>query len=746
MQNQKFHTLIRSAAIVSIIVGFLVIIGWIFNIQLFKTVIANYPAMKFNTAICFVLAGLSLLFITKESSSANIIYKILALLIFLFGLISFSENIFEFNSGLDNLFFSNAEISIPGEARMASATSGSFMILGFSFFFLKATPERIRIFAQSGLHTVSAIATAIVIGYLFNVPAFYKLFFLQSVALHTGIIFLVLTIGASFVNSNLGITGLFLGKEIGNQMAREIYPYLIILILGSGFLRLQYFRSHPNAIEFGIALVTTSFLLISLLIIALSGKQLNKINRKRLEAEKSLRFLDLAPDAIVVVNKAGSIIFSNIQTEKTFGYTAKELLGCQIELLIPNKFNELHEEYRKNYFSSPTIRTIEKEWELFGKTKTGVQIPIEISLSPIETSEGLVMAASIRDITERKKAEQKLKESEEKFYKSFHSSPAGITLTYLADGNCIDANESFLKLTGYSKQEVIGHSATELGMLDPLTREKIIEELKNSGGIKSHEILFKNKSGELVTALFSIEPITLNNETCIITTFYDITERKKAEERLANEEKQKKEEIMDAIINAQEKERYEISHELHDNVSQVLTTCKLLMESAVKENDHKFIQLSSDHLQLALDEIRNLSHQLNPDTIKYIGLEGSINDLIDAVNKTKKVKLNFHFSVDQIENVKSDIQLALFRIIQEQINNILKHSDATHAVIDLSEKDKRIILVISDDGKGHDFAFQKHGLGLRNIFNRAEFHKGKAEIFSQPNMGFELHVSIPLEK
>ncbi len=88
--------------------------------------------------------------------------------------------------------------------------------------------------------------------------------------------------------------------------------------------------------------------------------------------------------------------------------------------------------------------------------------------------------------------------------------------------------------------------------------------------------------------------------------------------------------------NAQEQERYEISHELRDNVSQVLTTRKLLMETAAKENDNNFIRLSSEHLQLAIDEIRNLSHQLNPATLKHTGLEESVNDHARVFSEPEK--------------------------------------------------------------------------------------------------------------
>jgi signal transduction histidine kinase len=519
MNPARYSRLIRPIALLSIIIGFTVIAGWIFDIKILKSVIDGYPPMKFNTAVCFILAGVALYLVQNKNVAAAFVSRLSSPIIFLIAIISLSENLFHFSSGLDNLFFDDPDLSATNSGSMATATSFCFMLISISFFTIKVESDKLRLVAQCLLHFVSAIATIVIIGYLYNVPAFYKLFLLSSVALHTGVMLFLLSVVASFINSDKGITGLFTGKEIGNQMARDIFPFLLVLILGTGFLRLQYFRTHTAAIEFGIAIVTTSFILFSLLIIGLTAKQLNRINRRRLEAEESLRAMDLA---------------------------------------------------------------VQK-----------------------------------------------------------------------------------------------------------------------------------------------------------------INEQRKFQEQLAKEEERKKKEIMDAIINAQERERYEISHELHDNVSQVLTTCKLLMESAHREHDSKFTRLSLTHLQLAIDEIRNLSHQLNPDTLKHIGLEGSINDLIDAVNKTRKIRIEFKFEVAQIEKLKSEVQLALFRIIQEQVNNILKHSDAKTAFVALSVEDDHIKLIIKDDGKGHDFTSQKHGLGLRNIFNRAEFHKGEAKIFSEPNKGFELLIRIP---
>ena len=159
---------------------------------------------------------------------------------------------------------------------------------------------------------------------------------------------------------------------------------------------------------------------------------------------------------------------------------------------------------------------------------------------------------------------------------------------------------------------------------------------------------------------------------------------------------------MKAIIDAQEKERYEISHELHDNVSQILTTCKLLLEAAsTQPNENKYLEQSKQNIQKAIDEIRSISHRLNPATLRYIGLQGAVEDLVTNINNAGKVHISFSSSLQVDKKIHEDVELAVFRIIQEQVTNILKHSDAHSVSITLSEAADKLRLTISDDGKGH---------------------------------------------
>jgi signal transduction histidine kinase len=232
----------------------------------------------------------------------------------------------------------------------------------------------------------------------------------------------------------------------------------------------------------------------------------------------------------------------------------------------------------------------------------------------------------------------------------------------------------------------------------------------------------------------------------VVCSFTHITETKKLEKKSFSEKIANQRRIAQATIDGQEKERLEIGKELHDNVGQQLTTIKLLLDLAkttVNADTQEMINMSLKAVSDVINEVRSISRSLVPPSLKDLGFIDSVNDLIESLRTLQPVTIEldyFGFDEDQLPENK---RLALFRIIQEQLNNIVKHAEAKNVWINLSCANGIIVLGIKDDGKGFEQARIKRGLGLTNIINRAELFGGKVDIQTSPGKGCQLEVSFP---
>jgi two-component system, NarL family, sensor histidine kinase UhpB len=217
------------------------------------------------------------------------------------------------------------------------------------------------------------------------------------------------------------------------------------------------------------------------------------------------------------------------------------------------------------------------------------------------------------------------------------------------------------------------------------------------------------------------------------------------EDKLIQEGILKQKEITSAVLRAQEKEREEIGKELHDNLNQILVAAKLYIEIARvnKPKRDLYLRKSTGYIVDVIAELRKISKTLCT-PVMSMGLVGSIENLIADLSLVTPMKIKFYQQGMQEADLDERLQLDLFRIVQEQLSNILKHAKARQIIINLTRLAAELILLVSDNGQGCDITKQTSGIGIINIKNRAKKYDGKVSIISWPGNGYELSVVIPL--
>lgn len=285
---------------------------------------------------------------------------------------------------------------------------------------------------------------------------------------------------------------------------------------------------------------------------------------------------------------------------------------------------------------------------------------------------------------------------------------------------------------------------------DTERREEIIREVKESGrDFFEMEYRFLSKSGQYKTIYDRgyVLRNTAGKPVRMIGASQDITRRKMLEAELEASRLHEQRSMTEATIKGQEKEREQLGKELHDNVSQILATSGLYLDYALTSTEIKreMIVQSKEYIQLAITEIRKLSHELLPPSFLDSGLSLGLHRLTDSVSQTAGLKIYKHWERFDEGMLSPDERLTIYRIIQEQLNNIIKHAEACMVIISLgiSDDQKYFRLCIKDDGKGFDTAGNFDGVGLRNIRSRSELFRAKIRIESSPGNGCELEVIFP---
>jgi two-component system, NarL family, sensor histidine kinase UhpB len=238
-----------------------------------------------------------------------------------------------------------------------------------------------------------------------------------------------------------------------------------------------------------------------------------------------------------------------------------------------------------------------------------------------------------------------------------------------------------------------------------------------------------------------------DNPYRMIGTMQDITEQVLLQKKQEDEKEENQKTILKVEIESQEKQRNQIGSELHDNVNQILAAANMHL-SLIKKGDEartfEFVNESKNLIKKAVDEIRKLTHNIDTSHLEDMQLSEALKVLISDINALSVIDIKLNHSIDSII-IPSPVALTVYRIIQEQLNNILKHAEATEVRIQLHAIHDLLKLDIADNGKGADFNTIKRGIGLSNMQNRAKAYDGKVDFFTAPGKGFAVAVEMPLK-
>lgn len=471
----------------------------------------------------------------------------------------------------------------------------------------------------------------------------------------------------------------------------------------------------------------------------------NALMRKRAQ-DARFRYtaiVESSNDAIVSKTLDGIIVSWNAAAERLFGYSSAEAVGSSITILLPPELRNEESLLLERLRAGGRV----EHHETVRIAKGGRRVAVSLTISQITDSAGTAIGFSTiaRDITDRKRAEKVLLESEERFRLVADTAPVLIWMSG-TDKLCNFFNKGWLNFTGRLLKEELGEGWVSDVHPDDVRRcLNIYSESFDTRIDFEMEYRLRRFDGEYRWVVdYGVPRFESDGTFCgYIGSCVDITERKSSAESLKN--------LTGRLINAQEEERTRIARDLHDDFSQRLALqCieleqlrKILPESEMEGRARLLAMLKG--AKAMSSDLRSLSHQLHSSRLEFIGLLPALSGLCREI--TEKYKIEVRFTGCELPiGIPKDIALCLFRVAQEALGNVVKHSQAAKANVDLRLKTNTLKLYVTDGGKGFDSEVSNSGagIGLIGMTERLRLVSGKLTIRSEPMRGTEIQAEVPL--
>lgn len=458
------------------------------------------------------------------------------------------------------------------------------------------------------------------------------------------------------------------------------------------------------------------------------------------------------PFGVLLWDEHMKLVYCSFEAAAMFGYVSDELLQKPTNLL-----QFVHDDDAPAVAALITEitsgRTIHNEGQNRNVTKHGKTIYCRWYNSALKNDSGQVIniLSLCEDVTVQVETQLALTKSQQLHSLAFNSAIDPMWLIHVEGNNAFrfeTINAAFTEVTGWTPAQVEGqpienilpptsHVLVREKYNEALTTGKIvdyIEEALHPSGIKYGEIRvipIRGEAGDFVR---------------ILGIAHDITEKVSLQKKLDAEREINNRQITSAAIRGQEIERSKVSRELHDNVNQVLTTVKLYVELCMdkKIDSATILPKCTTLLNDTINEIRSLSKQLSAPSTGKINFKETLAELMESLRSSMQVVVHFDFESLPFLEMESELHLAIYRVTQEQITNIIKYSKAKRVNVSLTVKNDILHFTITDDGIGFDPMQKRQGIGITNMQSRVEILNGSFKIISYPGEGTRLEIEIPV--
>ncbi|MGO8672701.1 MAG: PAS domain S-box protein [Capsulimonadaceae bacterium] len=509
---------------------------------------------------------------------------------------------------------------------------------------------------------------------------------------------------------------------------------------------------------------------------------------ERKQAESNLRgLLDFAPDAMVVADSDGKIVLVNAQTEKRFGYRREELHGQPVEVLLPERFRELHRRHRSDFVSDPYPRAMGSGLDLYALDKAGHEIPVEVSLSPLDGESGVLIMAALRDVTTRKQtqdalarsleaAHTQLSTSEASFRVIFEHAAVGIAMVGL-DGAWIDVNRRLCKIVGYSREELLDLTFQDITYPDDqdVHKASLDEVLAGRLDTITIEKRYVRKDGALVWVHITTSLVRSMDgvPNFMISVIEDITSRRAEAETLRRAhmdlERRVAERTAELARSNEELQQfaYVASHDLQEPLRMVGSYTQLLARRYEGQLDDK----ADQYIAYAVDGVKRMQ-ELIQDLLAYSRLgtqetplsETNLDEVLSTTLANLRVAIDESGAVVTVEPLPTVLadRAQMVSLFQNLIGNAIKYRGDRPPAIRVRgrQKGRSWLFSVRDNGIGIDPQFYERifvifqrlhrrseysgtGIGLAVCKKIVDRHNGRIWVESEPGKGSIFYFTLP---